>query len=315
MNLLIMRSPVLRISFLLISAGFLILLPWSLQSYGQSTGPAEIQISHASRNQLSLEEKIYVHTDRSFYLCGEVLWFKTYLTNAATNQPQPVSKIVYIDIINKKHQPVLQAKIAVDSGMGNGSFYLPFSVASGNYILRAYTNWMRNFSPENYFEKNISITNTSLSLDSSGHREPVNYVVDFFPEGGSLVNGLESKIAFKVNDNRNKGTDCEGVIVDQFKDTVTHFKSHLFGMGYFSLKPESGKNYTAVITFKNGTSIRKDLPEANNTGYVMHIADTGLNDLKISISAKRSGESLSPMYVIIQNNSYVDLARSRIYSK
>ena len=32
--------------------------------------------------------------------------------------------------------------------------------ATGNYIFRAYTSWMKNFSPDFYFEQTIHIVNT-----------------------------------------------------------------------------------------------------------------------------------------------------------
>jgi len=307
-----MRSPRLPIYLVLLLSGFFVSPFTGMQIFGQSEKLAEIQSSYAKYYQRHLKEKIYVHTDRSFYLCGEVLWFKVYLTNAATNQPISVSKVVYIDVLNKLHQPILQAKIAMENGVGNGSFFLPFSVESGNYVFRAYTNLMKNYSPGNYFEKNISIINTSKNLDSTIVHESIHYSAEFFPEGGNLVNGLESKIAFKVTDNKNIGTECEGVVINQIKDTVVHFKSGLFGMGQFSLKPESGDHYTAIINFKNGNSIKKDLPETNNSGYVMHIEDTGLNDLKISISAEGLQQNNSPfIYLIIQNNGRIYLAKSQ----
>lgn len=301
-----MSSSILY-KYLVLFAGLLVFNFTGLKTFGQL---AEIQNSYAKNNQHNLQEKIYLHTDRSFYLCGEVLWFKAYLINAATNKPIAVSKVVYIEVLDKSHQPVLQGKIAMENGLGNGSFYLPFSVASGNYVVRAYTNWMKNFPQDHYFEKNISIINTSTKMDSSGIRESVNYSAEFFPEGGNLVNGLESEIAFKVNDNKNKGIECEGVIVDQSQDTVARFKSLQFGMGHFFLRPQNGKQYTAIVNFKNGSSIRKSLPEAYNNGYVMHVAGTGLNDLKISLRTNQSLKNDSPdIYIIIQNNARIDFAK------
>lgn len=279
-----------------------------LQGFGQLS---EIQNSYAKYNRHNLQEKIYVHTDRSFYLCNEILWFKVYIMNAADNQPMPLSKVVYIEVLNKQ-QTVLQAKIAMKNGSGSGSFFLPLSIASGNYQLRAYTSWMKNFSPGHYFEKNISIVNTSRNLDSSAIHESAGYEAGFFPEGGNLVMGLESEVAFKVNDNKNKGIDCKGVIVDQLNDTVTHFKTLQSGMGHFYLNPAEGKDYTAVINFNDGSVIRKALPKAYTKGYVMHVADTGTNDLKISVRSKGLIENISPdIYVIIQNSRHIILARSQ----
>ena len=278
------------------------------QTFAQVT---DIENSLAKYSQYNLQEKIYVHTDRSFYLCGEVLWFKAYVTNAANNRPLSLSKVVYIEVLNKEHQPVLQAKIASQQGSGSGSFFLPFSLASGNYQLRAYTNWMKNFSPHNYFHKNISIINTTRNLDSSAVRETVSYHAAFFPEGGNLVNGLESEIAFKVSDNKNKGIDCEGVIVDQLNDTIANFKPLRFGIGHFYLKPDAGKDYTAVINCKDGSTIKENLPKAYDAGYVMHVADTVNNSLRISVATAGIQENIPvEVYIIIQSNGHINFAKS-----
>lgn len=278
-------------------------------AFGQSQQLTELQNSYTKYAENNLAEKIYLHTDRSFYFCGDVLWFKAYLTNAENNHPLSVSKVVYVELINKMDQPVLQGKINMKDGLGNGSFYIPFSVASGNYILRAYTNWMKNSSPDYFFQKNISVVNSSEKPVPASATPSVNYTADFFPEGGNLVSSIESKIAFKVNDNFNKGVDCEGVVIDQMKDTVATFKSFQFGMGFFLLKPESGKQYTAIVNFKDGSSIKKDLPEAYRSGYVMRVNDNELAEVKISVEA--AGNYLSRnIFVVVQNENHIEFARS-----
>ena len=98
-----------------------------------------------------LREKVYVHTDKSYYLCGEILWVKAYVENAINNHPLSVSKIVYVELLNKAHDPVMQAKIGIKEGSGNGSFDLPLTLETGNYELRAYTNWMKNDSASLFF--------------------------------------------------------------------------------------------------------------------------------------------------------------------
>src|SRR5580658_6132391 len=150
--------------------------------------------------QQNLQETIFVHTDKSFYLAGEIIWFKIYNVEAASHNLLDVSKIGYVEIINNEQKPVLQAKVSLKQGMGSGSFYLPFSIASGNYILRAYTNWMKNFIADFFFEKNITIINSTKRLGLKPQTDSLNYDIQFFPEGGSLVNDLESKVGFRMVD-------------------------------------------------------------------------------------------------------------------
>lgn len=304
-----MSSPFLSKFSILFLFGFFIFQFTATTTLGQVSN---IKTSYQKFESYNLQEKIYVHTDRSFYVCGEILWFKAYLTNATNNLPLSISKVIYVEILNALHQPVLQGKIAMKDGLGSGSFSLPFSLSSGNYEVRAYTNWMKNFSQDNYFKKNVTIINTTRNLDSSAVHESVSYTANFFPEGGNLVNGLESEIAFKVSDNKSKGIDCEGVVVDQTNDTIVRFKSYHSGIGHFFLTPETGKNYIAVINCTDGSVIRKNISKAYEAGYVMHVGDTGSNDLKISVAAKGLKQDIAQeVYVIIQNSGNITFAKSQ----
>ncbi len=282
----------------------------STSVFAQEAKLSEIKKSYSDHYKQNLEEKLYVHTDQNAYLCGEILWFKTYLVSAVNHQFLPVSKIAYVEVLDKLNRPVLQGKISIKDAMGNGSFYIPHTIASGNYLLRAYTNWMKNFSPEGYFEKIITIVNTSNKQDSSIIREKNSYAADFFPEGGNLVNGLESVIAFKVNDSKNKGVQCNGAVVDQLNDTVARFSSLKLGMGAFLLKPDIGKNYTAIINLENGSVIKKNLPKVYESGYVMHVSDNAFNHLKLSVQAKVAAEAnLQGLFAIIENHGRISFAK------
>ncbi|HEY6902176.1 MAG TPA: hypothetical protein VI233_16080, partial [Puia sp.] len=122
-----------------------------------SAAPAPTPTSPAPATRFT--EKIFTHTDKDLYLAGEIAWFKIYTLDASTLHPLSISKVAYVEVLSKE-RPVLQAKIALDEGLGSGSFQLPFSIPSGNYTLRVYTSWMKNAGPENFFEKNLTILNT-----------------------------------------------------------------------------------------------------------------------------------------------------------
>jgi len=300
-----MNRPKFNKKLKLLSAFFVCLLA-STSSFAQ-TNMDKMVSSIAGYNSRHLEEKVYLHTDRSYYLCGEILWFKAYVEEAKNNEPLSVSKVVYAELLNSSHNPVLQAKIKVQNGNGSGSFALPVSLASGNYELRAYTNWMKNDSASHFFKKIITIVNTTQNLDPSLVTNVPKYDAQFFPEGGNLVNGLKSLVAFKVNDNSGDGADAQGVIVDQSNDTVAHFETTHFGMGNFYFTPESGKHYSAIISLKNGNGFRKGLPDAYEKGYVMHLTNEG-NMIKILVTS--SGQPSSDLYVIAETNKSIDFSQA-----
>lgn len=279
-----------------------------VQSFSQRKITAEDLALPATHTNTFLHEKVYVHTDRSFYVAGEVMWFKAYVTNAATGKPLAFSKVLYVEVINGSQQPVLQTKISLNDANGDGSFYLPFSLASGNYIFRAYTNFMKNGSPEEFFQKEISIVNTSENAEVKVAKKASNYSAAFFPEGGNLVNGLKSLVGFKVSDSENKGVEADGIVIDQNNDTVAQIRALKFGMGKFFFVPEAGKQYSAIFNFKDG-SVTKKLPEALDNGYVMHLDNSDPKNVSISVEAKTDATNTNPqMFVVVQSEKKINTA-------
>ncbi len=114
----------------------------------------------------SLKESVVVATDKDFYISGETMWFKLYVLNRQNHHLQGISSTAYLELINKDNLSVIQTKIALDSGMGNGAIRIDPALASGRYILRAYTNWMKNDSTS-IFEMPLVVLNTQKTLDTS----------------------------------------------------------------------------------------------------------------------------------------------------
>lgn len=260
-----------------------ILLLFNMPIHGQgplTTIPRQFK-QYGSNTPL---EKMYVHTDKNFYVAGELLWFKIYNVDGALYQPADLSKIAYIEILDRDNKPVMQAKIPLAKGKGNGSFFLPVSISSGNYKLRAYTNWMKNFSAAYYFEKPLTIVNTLKTLTTPTADTAVNYQAAFFPEGGNLVKDIACKVAFQVTDRFGKGMDCKGVVLSQNNDTLLAFQSLKFGMGHFMFTPASIKPARAVITLDNGRTITQNLPAAYEQGYVMQVEEGTSGSVQVTIT-------------------------------
>ncbi|HOX82415.1 MAG TPA: hypothetical protein PLS08_05255, partial [Chryseolinea sp.] len=241
-----------------------------------------------------LQEKIYLHIDRPSYLTGETLWFKVYLTDATIHKPSEVSKVAYVEFIDGTNSSVLQTKVEIKNGTGSGSLYLPATLNSGNYMVRAYTNVMKNFSTEFFFHKSISIVNTFKSLENESKAIAPVYDAQFFPEGGNLVNGLRSKIAFRVTDPSGNGIDFKGSVLDQQNDTIVSFSPKHFGIGYFFLTPHPDEQYHAIIRDRAGKIQKFNLPNTLNSGYTMHVSDSSADNIRLTINAISNETSVIP---------------------
>ena len=243
-----------------------------LKSRGQALIDLNNKLADYERN--ALREKLYVHINKTAYVTGDILWFKIYNADGSTNKLADISRVAYVELLDNNHIPVMQAKIALKGGTGNGSLYIPFSLNTGNYQLRAYTSWMRNFGAAHFFETQVTIINPLKTPALLAKQIAPLYDVQFFPEGGHLVSGLDNRIAFKVTGADGKGAACTGALIDQKNDTVARFRSLKYGIGSFTLKPLAGKTYKAVIKAGN-TIVVKDMPDIQGSGYVMHAANSG----------------------------------------
>ena len=81
--------------------------------------------------------------------------------------------------------------------------------------------------------------------------------IDFFPEGGNLVNGIASVVAFKITDQYGEAIDAAGYIVNDKKDTVTNIQTLRFGMGSFLLTSQKETVYHAVFKLPDTTIVQK----------------------------------------------------------
>ncbi|RYY31294.1 MAG: hypothetical protein EOO04_01745 [Chitinophagaceae bacterium] len=266
--------------------------------FTQAQVSTEVQVAKqfeafAGRN---VTEKLFVHTDKEFYLAGEIVWYKIYYLDGKLHQPLDLSKLAYVEIIDQNNKPVMQGKNKLDSNAGSGSFFLPSSIGSGSYKFRAYTNWMKNTDAGFYFEKNITIINTLRPLNLPLVAPVRSFDIQFFPEGGNLVNGIESRVAFKLTDQYGKSTNFTGVVTDNNGTEVARFESFRFGMGSFVMKPVEGHSYTAVITTENGSSVSRSLPIPRTSGYVLRAHTDGDNlilDVVTNITEKANGAEVS----------------------
>src|ERR1700759_4781936 len=97
-----------------ITATLALAIAFSLACQAQALN--DIQNSFNNYRQGALQEKIFVHTDKSAYLTGEIIWFKLYVVDAAYNKPLSLSKVAYIDILDDAQVPLIQTKIALHNG-------------------------------------------------------------------------------------------------------------------------------------------------------------------------------------------------------
>ncbi|MDP4273287.1 MAG: TonB-dependent receptor plug domain-containing protein [Bacteroidota bacterium] len=246
------------------------------------------------------QERAYLHSDRNAYYSGEDMWFKAYVVAGEDNLPDRLSKNLYVELVNFNNQVAMTEILHLENGLGYGDFHLSDTLQEGNYQLRAYTSWMRNFGEFFFFSKQIKISNpnTRTFLTRENLRENrkanrklkgniVSFDLQFFPEGGYLVEGIQSRLAFKAINGLGSGVDVSGKIVDQKGNEVAQFKSRHLGMGSLLFTPQHDKKYYAVVETPEKVKSKFELPVARPRGIVMNVDASFKDYVQVEVTTNR----------------------------
>lgn len=268
------------------------------------------------------QEKVFLHFDNTAYFQGEVIWFKAFVTHASTLQRAP-SKVLYVDLLSPEGIVIEQQKLKVVAGQCDGAFPLidastsqsrslrgMIAYPSGYYEIRAYTQNMLDFSPEAFFSRVFPVLSKPakdgdyasgviiepvkelLELEPIRGEENLgnrDIIVDFYPEGGSLIRGLPGNVAFKATDN--SGVGLEGVLT--LSDGTIKAETVHDGMGSFVTVPSQTAE-TVIFTDVDGNRRRFRLPSAEKSGYSMILSadDNASIEAKIYRTIDRTEDEL-----------------------
>jgi hypothetical protein len=260
-------------------------------------------------SQAGIHEEIFVHCDKDLYLTNEICWFKLYCTDAFLHHPISISKLAYWELLDRGNHPMAQLKIALRDGFGNGSYQLPANLNSGTYKIRCYTNWMKNFDAGFYFEKEITVINPHQFYDKDTLKKEHPCTIRFYPEGGNLVNNSPGTIAFKISDPNNRGVDGYGYVIDDLNDTIRMIRTLRMGIGKFVLTPQSKRSYKAIMLLSHAEKIVAELPNAYDNGYVMHLLDSGDNQLKITVQTSGGRLSSGLVYLFVHTRGSIRIVQ------
>ena len=359
--------------------------------HGQEDAVLDSVVSNIAKQLLIFpQEKIYMQTDKPYYIIGEKIFFRVFLLDAFFNKQDTLSRYVYVELINPMDSIVERLKIRKDA---NNLFYgaIPLSeeLPQGDYQIRAYTQYMRNQGESSFFSKQVQISdpqilskqvqtdfqfaddgkvNTSLRFintktkeaiqpqsvtlrlnqDPSFTRKPdqdgwirvklnvpneaitrVLYVeltddkrifrqyihipypkddfdVSFYPEGGHLIAGQSSEVAFKALDAGSSSLDIKGEVIDSKGNTITEFKTIHDGMGEFFIKPQPNEHYQAICHSENRT-LHFDLPEVQKNALALKTISQN-NKLLVTIN-KPDSVSCPELYLLIHSRGSVIYAK------
>ena len=72
----------------------------SIQALHEKTDTLDIQQRLLDYYMLVPQERIYLHTDKPYYVPGDTVWFRAHLVDAVTHTPISRSKYVYVESLH-----------------------------------------------------------------------------------------------------------------------------------------------------------------------------------------------------------------------
>ncbi len=200
------------------------------------------------------QERVYLQTNKSYYSLRDTLWFQAFLAEAQNLTPSTHSKVVHVQLIHAADTLVDSLDLHADISL-SGHFVLDRLPGAGSYRLRAFTRYQRNNGDSLLYERPVWIydySNSDLGLadffsPTNPETEIPKPMLQFFPEGGHLIDDIPGTVAFELTDSLGNPLDFQCIIRNREGQYITRFDPVYQGMGVFRITPEEEQSYVAQI--------------------------------------------------------------------
>lgn len=217
------------------------------------------------------QEKVYLQFDKPAYSPGETVWFKAYFM--AGTEAVSFSASVYFDFADPSGRILKHIVEPIVEASSFGSFDIPVNYTGTSVQIKAYTKWMLNFDTAFLYSKTLRVIQTKQSSAKTAAKDN-KISLQFFPEGGDCIAGLNTKIAFKAVYPDGRPFNVKGTVVNSKGTAVSDLKSIHDGMGYFMLEAKAGETYVANWKDDQGKMIQSALPAVKKEGLSIEVKIT-----------------------------------------
>lgn len=199
--------------------------------------------------------------------------FAAYVYDHKKQKPSEIVKNLYCQILNEDKKVVKEQLLLVSQGKANGIFKIDSLINPGNYSIRAFTNWMKNFDRPHFYESSFKVLNDNSEITTDFYELSSEFDIQITPEGGQLIENVLSTVVVSVRDNRGKYLKNVKVELINNNKVVKEIPIDNRGLGRFLLKPL--KDVTYQLRMKaSALVIEHSLPEVVNKGVGLTVKDS-----------------------------------------
>lgn len=247
----------------------------------------------------AVRETVWLNPDRSIYLCGEEILVSMGLLKVDTYSPSVLSKLVKLELLDDKGVRIWGSKQELTDGKALAVIPVSSKLSSGWYYIRAYTQWMQNFSTTDYSVYPVKIVNPSELSTIAVLEEKRADRVEIMPEWGRLLADRTNHCAFFIADNVGDGMVSTCYLLNSSLDTIASLVSDETGWGMFDWIPVKDENYTIITDSGESVLLSSIIPDIVDNSALFEIVEDR-NELIVSYTEK---ESVSNVKLIVHGLS------------
>lgn len=202
--------------------------------------------------------RVHLTTHQPKYIPGDTVFFSV---NYVLEDRQPISgmHLLHLDVVSDENQIVQRVRFKVKDGIGFNQFVLKGDLNPGVYKFLVYSDWMRNYGPDSFFQMDIPVvTKQQVALTPNQ-----SSLLKIGAEGGHFIQGVENRV-YAV------GMPRQSIhLLDEAGAELQTVQLDEAGVGDFKITPSRNQRFQAKT---EGTIV--DLPAVEEDGIVLHIDST-----------------------------------------
>ncbi len=216
------------------------------------------------------KEQVILHVANGHLEQGTI-FFKSYIFSDFYFKGDTRSNVLVVELLDAQSKIIKTQSHKIVDGVVNGNLSLDKKLEPGKYILRAYTNRMKNH-PDAY-----SIQEVLIGEIERDDIKTNNSIVSVVPEGGLLIQGYENRLVIKLNDNNQFENGRIGAVEDSQGSKVADVFKFGDCLATAILKPRKLANYR--IALLNGSN--HPIPYKVEEGYQLQINSVDSEKIKV----------------------------------
>lgn len=271
-------------------------------SFGQQVSAQNLSFSNLyKQNNLDENYSIFLHVNKSYFIAGETVYFQLYAINRKTERPV-VDENFYISLFSSEGNLVQSYLVELKAGVGNGQMALPESLASGTYLFKSFSPWMKNFGEDNFNIQRIKVFNTSIPAKKPN---ATTVEISFYPESGQLISGISNRLVVIATDNNGQALKIRGEIRNRAEQNILDFQTDEKGIGTIEFTPEPDEYYLAEADY-GGENLKISLPEIKDSGWVIKThSELTKSTITIQTNQKTTEQNQGSLYLMVHRDGMI----------